>query len=72
MHRLYDLYDKLLTKLMIANIKHQYCVTKCKTIDYEDFEIDIEKNLNASGRCPNCQAWEVIDWLEEHKSLIDG
>lgn len=44
-------------------IRRDYGV--CPDKDYKD-----PVPLNAQGRCASCQAGEVIEWIDEHLSLM--
>lgn len=55
-------------KVAIWIIKRGYGT--CEKMDYEEFEYHPHE-LNAQGRCPACQATEVIKWIEYHLSLLE-
>ena len=55
-----DYFDILITRIMIWILKRGYG-PRCETKDLDDFRgEDIGKS-----RCPTCEAYEIIDWLED-------
>lgn len=63
-----DYIDIIIARLAIWSIKRGWGAN-CETKDTDDFPSLI---LNSDKRCGSCQAKEVIQWFEDHISLIKG
>lgn len=63
-----DKKEILLCKKMIRVLKKGYGKKRCKTWDWEDFH-ELKKR-GSNGRCPSCEAHEVIMWLEKHVKMM--
>lgn len=61
-----DRLEIFLCRLMIWRLRVGYG-ERCETDDIEDFP---ELRHSPEPRCPCCRAWSMIDFLEEHISLI--
>ena len=65
-----DKNEIMLIRKMIDLLKKGYGKKPCKTRDWEDFKELRMRSKSSNGRCGTCMAWEVIEWLEEHITLV--
>lgn len=68
MEYLQSRFEYAITSIMIWLLKRGYGAD-CKSLDYIDFP-EHSHELNGIGRCPSCQANEVIKFLELHLELL--
>ena len=61
-----DRLEILVCRWVIRYLKAGYGDVPCETKDTDDFPC----NDLQHARCPNCHAWETIDFLEDHINLI--
>ena len=55
-------------RLAIKLLKADYG-ERCESKDLDDFP-HLKIKETSGARCPACKAWETIDFLEDHISLI--
>lgn len=67
--RIVDRFETWACKLVIWLLKRGYGEIRCETRDVDDFP-ELRRTDGMGARCAGCKAWETIDFLEDHISLI--